>query len=159
MTPRLQFVDRDLVFQAEAEGVFCGPWDVPCRMNCESGEFARGCDVAPIVDRKDRSNDGTKYALDVGECLPLEGREHRDGGVVGGYIENDPRPCGGAPRFVATGRGECFGSRPIGLVHLGAPGDGRNAGVVVEKRVEHLVHRGEETDDVSWSVWRGRHVG
>ena len=56
-----------------------------------------------------------------------------------------------------TGRGGCFGSRRARFVRPGTSGGSGEAGVVVEKCVEGMIHRGEDANDVSWLVWRGRH--
>ena len=66
--------------------------------------------------------------------------------MVGGYIEDDPRSCGDALWLLATGRGERVRNRC-------APGDDREAGVVVEECMEGVVHGCEEANDVPRSAW------
>jgi len=133
--------------------VFRSLWGVPCRIDSEGGDPAKRCGVTPVVDRVDRRAYMAEQPIDVGKPLSLQGREHRDMSVVGEHVEDDPRSYRATLGSVAIGRGGYIGSRCARLLRPGYPGDGGEAGVVVEKVVECSVHRGEDSNDVAWRGW------
>ena len=148
------------MFDAQAEGVFRSFWGAPCRIDCEGVDPAGGGGVGLVVDGVDRCDDVTEQSIDFGDCFSPQGRKHCNMRVVGlgEHIEDDPRSYGATLRFVPIGRRRCVGSRCARLVRPGYPGDGGDAGVVVEKVVEGFVHRSEDADDVALSTWRGWHL-
>ena len=60
VTPRFQLLDWDLMFQTEAEGVFCDPLGMPCGVDRKRGQSARCCEVAFGVGGNDCGDDGTE---------------------------------------------------------------------------------------------------
>ena len=86
----------------------------------------------------------------------MEGRKHRDGGVIWGNVENYPWSCGSVLRLAAAGRRDRVRRRCAQPVPPNDPTDGGGMRVVVEEGVKGSAHRGEEANSVPWSVrWGG----
>ena len=128
------------MFDTKTEGVFRSLWDVPRWIDRKSVDPAERCGVALMVAGVDHCGDVTEQPMDVGECPSLQSCKHCDMGVVGEHIDDDPRSYRAALGFVVTRRGGYSGSRCARLVRPSYPGDGGEAGVVVEKVVEGSVH-------------------
>ena len=88
----------------------------------------------------------------------METREHRDGGAVGVYVKNDPRPYRVTLKFAAIERSGYVRSWYARLVRPGYPGDSGQVRVVVKEVVEGFVHGGEDANYVAWSIRLGWHV-
>jgi hypothetical protein len=146
------------VFEIEAEGVLRSLWGAPCRIDREGVNPAGGCGAALVIGGVDHRSDMTEQAIDVGESLALQGCKYCDMSVVGEHIENDPRSYGTTIRLGLIWKGRYVRSQCVRLVCPGYPRGGGETGVVVEKVIESSVHRSEDTNNVAWSVWRGRHV-
>ena len=79
--------------------MFCSLRGAPCRVHSERVEPPGSCGVIFVVCGADCGNNVTERSCDVGKCLSLKGRKHRDASVVAGYVENDPRSYGTAFRI------------------------------------------------------------